>query len=189
MELRFEKLTPELTDEFFRFFDNDAFSDHKEWAGCYCLESHIKEEVESKYTREERREKATELIQNGIMNGYLIYDGDRIVAWCNAGDKTTFAPICENGEFATDSLVKGKIKMLYCIDIAPDYRGKGIADQIIEQVLADAKEEGYSYVEGYPLSDGAYPYQYKGPVRLYEKHGFETYRKNSWFYIMRKAID
>lgn len=188
MELRFEKLTPELTDEFFRFFDNDAFSDHEEWAGCYCLESHVMQEIESKYTREERRAKAAELIQKRIMNGYLIYDGERIVGWCNAGDKADFAPIYRNSQFSTDCLEKGKIKILYCIDIAADYRGKGIADMIIERVLADAKDEGYSFVEGYPLSDGGYPYQYKGPVRLYEKHGFENFRKESWFYIMRKAL-
>lgn len=74
------------------------------------------------------------------------------------------------------------------MDIAPGYRGRGIAKAVMERVLADAKEEGYSYVEGYPFSDTERGYQYRGPVRLYEKYGFMIYRKQDWFLIMRKEI-
>ena len=36
------------------------------------------------------------------------------------------------------------------MDIAPDYRGKGIASKVLEKVCDDAKNEGYLYVEAYP---------------------------------------
>lgn len=181
MELQFRKLTPEMADEFLQYFDYDAFSDHEEWAGCYCLESHLKKDENEAYT-------AKELILQGVMNGYLIYDGDRVVGWCNAGDKGDYAPVCENKAFFTDKLERGSIKVLYCIDIAPAYRGKGIANLVIKRVLDDAKEEGYLYVEGYPFSDESFPYQYRGPVRLYKKYGFQLFRKEEWFYIMRKEL-
>ena len=188
MEIRFEKLTPERIDDFFHFFDHDAFSDHEEWAGCYCLESHIKETAEEKFTREVRRQKAKALILDGTMTGYLLYDGATVAGWCNAGDKGTYGPICANEAYFTEPPEQGRIKIIYCIDIAPNYRGRGIADLIVERVTADAKEEGYSYLEGYPFVDETLAYQYKGPLRLYEKHGFQPYRKNEWFYVMRKAL-
>lgn len=187
MNIQFVKLTPHMADEFLHYFENDAFPENDPRIGCYCLESHLTNEGE--YTGvEERRGKAKELILNGTMTGYLIYDDKNIIGWCNTGDKTDYLPICENKEFQTEDSEKGRIKVLYCIDIAPDYQGKGIASLTMEQVLSDATKEGYAYVEGYPFVDRDFIWQYRGPVRLYEKFGFEMYAKKSWFYIMRKAL-
>lgn len=189
METCLKKLMPDMYNEFLHYFDHDAFSDHEEWSSCYCLESHLKKAESERYSeKEKRRKKAKDLIQQGIMNGYLIYDKCNVVGWCNAGDKRDYEPICENEAFLTGNNERGKIKVLYCIDIAPNYRGKGIANIVIEKVLADAKEEGYSYVEGYPFSDESFSYQYRGPFKLYEKYGFQLYRKEEWFYIMRKEL-
>ncbi len=189
MEIYFKKLMPDMADEFLHYFDYDAFSDHEEWAACYCLESHLKKDENEKYSeKEERRKKAKDLIQQGIMRGYLIYDEHRVVGWCNAGDKRDYEPISGNKAFLTDNHESRKIKVLYCIDIAANYRGKGIANLVMEKVLADAKEEGYSYIEGYPFSDENFSYQYKGPFKLYKKYGFQLYRKEDWFYIMRKEL-
>lgn len=187
MNILFKKLTPQMADDFLHYFENGAFPENDSRSSCFCLESHLPNE--SDYTTvEDRRAKARELILEGTMTGYLIYDDDSIIGWCNTGDKTDYRPICENDEFRTEDCGKGKIKVLYCIDIAPNYQGKGIANLIMEKVLSDAKEEGYSYVEGYPFVDKNFIWQYRGPVRLYEKHGFEMYGKRSWFYIMRKAL-
>lgn len=189
MDISIKKLTPEMAEDFLYYFDHDAFSDHEEWSACYCLQSHLsREEDEACVLKEDRRRRAEEFVRQGVMTGYLIYDGDRVAGWCNAGDKADYGPVCADGAFYTDEALRGRIKVLYCIDIAPDYRGKGIASSIVERVLADAEEEGYAYVEGYPFSDTERPYQYRGPVRLYKKYGFEVYRKEDWFYIMRKSI-
>lgn len=189
MAIVFQKLTPEAADAFFRFFDRDAFSDHEDWAGCYCLESHIASEANEALTdREARKQKAAELIGEGVMTGYLIYDGDEIVGWCNAGDKTSYGPICAYAPMRTGPLEKGRVKVLYCLDIAPQARGRGLARLALEQVLADAKEEGYAFVEAYPFRDTSFPYQYRGPVRLYEQYGFERLRELDWCVVMSKAL-
>ena len=190
MDICIKKLTPEMEDDFLYYFDNDAFSDHEEWSACYCLQSHLSKEEDEKCVRkEDRRRKAKELVRQGIMTGYLIYEGERVIGWCNAGDKFDYGPVCADEEFLTDKIEKGNIKVLYCMDIAPAYRGKGIAKIVMERFLADAKEEGYLFVEGYPFSDTKRTYQYRGPVRLYEEYGFELYRKQGWFFIMRKKTD
>ena len=66
--------------------------------------------------REVRRKKAEELIQTDIL-------------------------IATNKEYKTSSNESGKIKVLYCMDIASAYRGRGIAHQTLDKVCEDAKAE------------------------------------------------
>lgn len=193
MQLTIKKLTPELAQDFMRFFDHDAFADHDEWAGCYCLESHISREENERLqpfsdVLDTRRRMAEELVAQGVMTGYLIYDGDTVVGWCNAGDKLSYAPVCDYEPFITDPHEPGKIKLIYCFDIAPAYRGQGIARRLIEHILAEAKEEGYFYAEAHPSNDHDFPYQYHGPLKLYEDFGFETVKELAWCYLVRKKL-
>ena len=58
-------------------------------------------------------------------------------------------------------------------EIAPEYRGKGIAALLLETVCQDALTEGYAYVEAYPAKDdGLQGLAFTDPKRLYEKAGF-----------------
>ena len=190
MALTIKKLTPALVDDFLHFFDHDAFSDHDEWAGCYCLESHISQE-ENQQTWgdfDKRRKMAEEFVLQGVMTGYLIYDGNAVIGWCNAGDKLGYTPVCAYEPFLTDGHEAGKIKLIYCFDIIASYRGRGVARMLIEHILAEARQEGYRYVEAHPSTDRDFPYQYHGPLALYEKFGFETIRELDWCYIVRKTL-
>ena len=87
--------------------------------------------------------------------------------------------------FNTVETIPGKTKIVYCFDIAPEYRGKKIADMLLRRVTDDARAEGFDAVEGYPFTDDAYAYQYRGPQRLYEKHGFKLFREADWVCLMR----
>lgn len=189
MNITIKPLTPDMADEFIYYFDHDAFTDHEEWAACYCLESHLTpEENKRLIDKEDRREVARSLVKRGVMQGYLVYDGDHIVGWCNAGDKSGYREAFEAEGLLTDDHAGIRIMSLYCIDLAKDYQGKGIAKQLLERVLSDAHERGFNFVEGYPLTDTEFAYQYHAPLHLYEKYGFEVFRKLDWFYIMRKKV-
>ena len=190
MNIQIRKLTPALTEDYLYYFDHVAFQDHEEWAHCYCLESHLsrKENEDSWGDKERRSKKARELIAQGVMQGYLVYDDEAVVGWCNAGDKTTYRPIMKNSEYETVKVGEGEIKCVYCYEIAPGYRGKGIAHLLLDRILQDAKEEGFSYVEGYPFTDRSFEYQYHGPIPLYEKHGFQMIAERDEFCIMQKKL-
>lgn len=195
MDIRIEELTPGRKEDFFDFFDNRAFSDHGEWAGCYCLESRLRSENNVEYLpdgrevrREDRKAVAGELIDSGVMTGYLIYDGGTAVGWCSAGEKSGFWPLTHNDLFRTDEPEKGRIMAVYCLDIAPEYRGRGLASAVLERVIADARAAGYAFLEGFPFSDTTFAYQYHGPGRLYEKHGFTVCRRAGWVDIMRLEL-
>lgn len=187
MNIRIEPLTPGLVGEFFRYFEAVAFPAGDPRANCYCLESHLSDwacydEIF------DRRMLAKELIDAGKMTGYLLFDGDTPVGWCNAGDKCAYRPVSENGNYFTTDCQPGQIKIMYCIDIAEGYQGKGLAALALERFLADAKFQGYCYAEGYPFTKRDYPWQYHGPVRLYEKYGFTLFAERPGFYIYRKEL-
>lgn len=76
------RLTPDLCEDWLHYFDEIAFRDHGDWAFCYCLEGHLDRKTQEEWSDpKERREKAAQLIQAGVMQGYLAYSG----IWLSAG--------------------------------------------------------------------------------------------------------
>ena len=189
MELRIERLTTDIINDFFCFFENAAFTDHEEWANCYCLEPHIGyADDEGFRDRAARRAKAAELIESGAMQGYLAYHGDEVVGWCNANDKMNFPIINGDDAFRTLDCGAGVIKSVYCFDIAPEWRGRQMSSLILDRVCEDAKRDGYSYIECYPFTDTTEQYQYHGTKGLYVRHGFEFVKNVYVFDIMQKKL-
>lgn len=183
----FVKLTPELVGDFLYFFDNDAFPEGDEWENCYCLEGHLAGE-KNIVDPSVRREHAKRLVLEGKLTGYLLRDGERIVGWVKAGDKCDFAdPDYMYGLFAGTQKY-GEVMSLYCIDLVPEYRGMGIARQILDKVTEDARLEGYKYLEVYPSADRGERRNYRGHAGMYEAAGFECVHEGEEALTMRKVL-
>lgn len=61
-------------------------------------------------------------IESGILQGYLAFDYNKAVGWCNCNDKANFPVLSSTG----DSFyfpVAGKEKAVVCFEIAPEWRG------------------------------------------------------------------
>ena len=188
------RLTPELNDDYLDFFDHRAFTDGNPNGPCYCTsanqdEEEIRQMVSEFKTygvKETVRRYAVEMLNRNRIQGYLAYDGDVSVGWCNAADMESYAGFVP--EFARKNAC-GKTVSIVCFEIAPEYRGMGIASAFIDRVCSDAKSEGYAAVEGYAkLSDQRNDFDYQGPVRLYEKAGFTEAARENGLVIMRKVL-
>ena len=179
MNLLIQPLVPELVGDYLDFFDHRAFSDGSPYYPCYCnafnlSRAQIRDELFARADalgggdegwRLALRESARQMVLSGNIRGYLAYDGALAVGWCNANDRLNY---CRVGEFDLDRIPedappkdcpeKGLVKSVVCFEIAPQYRGMGIAGKLLARICADAAAEGYSFVEGYPqakLPDGA----------------------------------
>lgn len=187
-------LIPELNGDYLDFFDNRAFTDDNPNGPCYCTspnqdEENIKRMVsEFKIlgVKETVRKYAVEMLNENKIQGYLAYDGELSIGWCNAADMESYVGFVP--EFARENIC-GKTVSIVCFEIAPEYRGMGIASAFIDRVCNDAKSNGYIAVEGYAkLSDKRNDFDYQGPIRLYEKAGFVEVARENGQVIMRKVL-
>ncbi len=185
-------LCPELCDDWLNFFDNIAFEDHGEWAFCYCLEGHLDPETQEKWTDpKERREKAVELIKTGEMQGYLAYSDNSVIGWCNVNDRENYKYLTEmfrKAGYKINAAADTKVKSIFCFLIAPKYRGKGVAQSLLNRVCEDAEREGYASVETYPFADEKFEYQYHGTTKMYERSGFVEMADLQYVKVMQKNI-
>lgn len=187
-------LTLDLINDYLDFFDNRAFTDGNPNGPCYCTSPNQTEaeiramvsEFKENGIKASVRKCAVKMLNAGKIHGYLAFDEDTAIGWCNAANidnYTGFVP-----HFARQ-ITCGKTVSIVCFEIAPEYRGKGIASALIERVCSDARENGYVAVEGYALiKDKRDDYDFVGPVRLYEKMGFVEVARDNGQAVMRKVL-
>ena len=187
-------LTPELTADYLDFFDHRAFTDNNPNGPCYCTSPNQDEESIQQMVSEFKthgvkdtiRKYAVEMLNNNKIHGYLAYDGNLSIGWCNAADMESYAGFVP--DFARNNTC-GKTVSIFCFEIAPGYRGMGIASAFIDRVCNDAKSKGYVAVEGYAkVSDKRDDFDYQGPVRLYQKAGFVEVARENGQIVMRKVL-
>ncbi|MDD2363150.1 MAG: GNAT family N-acetyltransferase, partial [Oscillospiraceae bacterium] len=135
------------------------------------------------------RAEAERQIANGILRGYLAFVDGLSIGWCNANDRANYPaePVYDDTPFHAPA--ENREKAVVCFEIAPEYRGKGIATALLHQVIADARAEGYIAVAGFPIErTERYEWDCRGPVRLYEKAGFSKVSEKGRTIIMRKEL-
>ena len=184
MNITIEKPSRSNMADFFDFFDNRAFSDGSPLAPCYCNAFYL--------TAEEVRDG----IGKSIMQGYLAYVDGIAIGWCNANDRQNYV---RAGSFIPDKKLDedyyisngeyGKIKSLVCFEIAPEYRGKGIAKALMHRVCDDAENDGYEFVEVYPqITENFSSFDFTGPMEMYGNFGFKEIDRHGNTVIMRKKV-
>lgn len=186
--------TSELNADYLDFFDNRAFTDNNPNGPCYCTSPNQSEEEIKKMVgefkiygvKETVRKYAVEMLKQNKIKGYLAYDGELSIGWCNAADIESYVGFVP--AFARENTY-GKTISIVCFEIAPEYRGLGIASAFIDKVCSDAKVNGYAAVEGYAkLLDNRNDFDYQGPVRLYQKAGFVEVARADGQVVMRKVL-
>ena len=209
--IRIRRLAPDLLEDYLDFFDHRAFSDGSPFYPCYCSAFNMsRERIQDEFFRQAEingggnegwrkalHDSAAHMVKNGEIQGYLAYDNNMAVGWCNANDRLNYY---RTGEFDLDAVPpdeprddsqhKGEVKSVVCFEIAPDYRGKGIATMLLDRVCQDALEEGYAFAEAYPVKEeGLRGLAFTGPRRLYEKAGFMITAQTGSTLVMRKRLN
>ncbi len=189
------KLTPDLAEEYVRFFDttpHDRFVDaHKCYCVCWCNDDCAGKDFS---TAAKRREYALRYVKGGNIQGYLAYSGGKIVGWCNANTKADclncvswrrnmgYVPVEEPGSGV-------KVKSVFCFVIAPDMKRKGIASLLLARVCEDAARDGFDFVEAYPYKEGSnMSSDFGGYYEMYIKSGFYVHWEAEQGLVLRKKL-
>ena len=193
-DIKIRPLAPELKLDYLDFFDNRAFTDENPNGPCYCTSPNQDDETIKQMVREfpingvkeTVRKYAVKMLDENKIQGYLAFDDDISIGWCNAADIESYVGFVP--EFARTNTC-GKTISIVCFEIAPEYRGMGLASAFIDRICADAKLKGYVAVEGYSkIYEGRNDYDFYGPVRLYQKSGFQEAARKGGQIIMRKVL-
>ena len=197
MDITIKPLTPELATDYFDFFENRAFTDDSPYR-CYCQVYQMSKEQQKAASDEAKengydggeisRKIAERQIESGALQGYLAFAGGLSIGWCNANDRANF-PIepCADTHFYAPA--EKREKVVVCFEIAPEYRGKGVATAFLHRAIDDALAEGYIAVIGFPVArEERYEWDCTGPIRLFEKAGFIKLTEQDKTIIMRKEL-
>ncbi|MGH8950360.1 MAG: GNAT family N-acetyltransferase [Acidimicrobiia bacterium] len=168
-EVDLRPITPESGSDVVRFFDTDAFPDNPAWGACYCMfypRGGRENETWGEEPWQENRSGQMARIRDGTTTGMLAYAEDRMVGWCNATARDQFPGLSDGQDAGVASVV--------CFAIAPPYRGHGVATQLLERVVSDFAQLGFTRLEAYPVRDPRdHKAAFHGSLDLYQRFGFE----------------
>ena len=169
-------LSPELQQDFLRFFDGSAFSDNPKWSSCYCqcfYEDHSVVKWSAR-TAPENRALACERIRSQLMQGYLAYSEGTPVGWCNAAPRKLLHAL--DNEPMPDSEHVGAI---ICFLVEPSHRGRGVARQLLEAACEGLRKQGLRIAEANPRTESTSAAEnHFGPLQLYLFAGFTVHRED-----------
>jgi len=182
-DLVVKELTPSLRDDFLLFFDNVAFADNPEWSDCYCSLYHFA----NKGKAESRRE-ASSLIAEDRMHGFLAYDSEKPVGWCNAAPRTSYPALHWLMSPGPDKAER--VGSIVCFLVASSHRSQGVASHLLNAACQKFSQKGLEYAEAYPVKKPpSAAWDFPGPLSMYLKNGFSTHRDADWYLVVRKRLE
>ncbi len=186
MNFEIKPLTRALKADYLSFFDHIIFDENPDRHKCYCYDYHFTGDVES-CTREDSRFAVSNMISEGQLTGYLVFDDDKPIGWCNANNRSNYQRLLKDYDYVDNP--DDKVCSVVCFLIHPDYRRQGIAQQIMERIISDYSNTDYDYLEAYPKKNElSCEGNFKGPLELYRKYGFKIHKTYDNYYVMRKQF-
>src|SRR5467141_5193498 len=196
VKVEVRELTPELLDDYLRFFDKDAFTDFPDWSGCYSgfydtpgdnWDSSAKAGPAHRAARAER-------IRSGRAHGLLAIVDGRVVGWCNAQPRSRFLNMRRYATAMDDPAER--VGSIMCFLVAPGHRGKGVGTALLNASCDKFRRDKLRVAEGYPTTNPVKrtwetPWaeeNYKGSLSMYLKAGFKIHRQLERFAIVRKQL-
>jgi len=184
-----EDVTPDRVPDYQSFFDHDAFRDYPAWQSCYCMETHRTQtdEAWAVRTAKDNRRDMTEGIEQGDVTALLAYVDGKPVGWCNYGETTRLNGVMHR--FGLNVAEQQGVGSLACFVIASQYRKHGVASALLDAAIERLRARGVRVAEAYPArsSDSAQG-NYRGPLQMFLRAGFEPYRETERHLIVRKAL-
>jgi ribosomal protein S18 acetylase RimI-like enzyme len=182
MDYRLVSFRPGLEDDFFRLHcpANDA-------GWCNCVAWLVDGwEGWGERTAEQNRQLRQTLLAEGEYDGYLLFDGDLPVAWCQAGHRDRLVKLVNQMQLTADP----DTWAITCFLVAPAYRRQGIAGRMLAMVLADLRSKGIQTVEAFPKRGANLdsPDLWNGPESVFAAAGFEFVKEVAQRAVLRLVI-
>jgi len=173
MNIEIKKLNSKLIDDYISFFQNIRITDDPECGKCHCLFFHTEQKAKEwiKRTSDQNKETAINSIKEGILSGFLAYEGIKPIAWCNVNSKEKFN--FNKSRFYNNLKKNNQIISIVCFYVLKEFRKKGITTQLLKNIIEYYKNSHYKCIEAYPsINESDDIKNYHGPLDLFLKMGF-----------------
>jgi GNAT superfamily N-acetyltransferase len=174
-----------------RWADLEAlFGGNGACAGCWCQFFKLSRPEYEAGRGEKNKRRLRESVERGTRPGLIAYDGDQPVGWAALEPKERYPRL------ARARILKGvddaPAWSLPCFFVARSHRGRGIMTALLKAAAKNAKAEGATLLEGYPMAPSKRTgdaFAYVGVVGPFEKAGFEeAARPSPTRRVMRRRL-
>lgn len=188
-EISVHDVTPDRVADYQEFFDHHAFRDFPAWQSCYCMETH-RTQTDAEWavrTAEENRRDMSQGIKEQNVTALLAYVDGKPVGWCNYGESTRLNGVMHR--YGLNVAEQQGVGSLACFVIASPYRKHGVASALLEVALERLRSRGVRVAEAYPARSQDSPQgNYRGPLQMFLRAGFEPYRETERYFVVRKTL-
>lgn len=127
-------------------------------------------EAWSRRSAEENRKMREQLFDSNQYDGYLMYDEDRPIGWCQVLPRDFLHKLRLEYKLEPDL----EIYAISCFVIIPEYREIGLGRYMLSEVLKDLKKRGVKHVQAFPRRGPklAVDDLWTGPEKFFEKAEF-----------------
>jgi GNAT superfamily N-acetyltransferase len=83
-----------------------------------------------------------------------------------------------------------RVGSIVCFVVASSHRNQGVASHLLNAACNRFSQKGLEYAEAYPVKKPqSAAYNFPGPLSMYQKAGFVTYRDADWYLVVRKRLE
>lgn len=182
--VRIRPLSRDLVDDYFVFFDHEAFTDNPRWASCYCYFHHSPHDREpwGDRTADQNRAAVMDLIERGGLRGYLAYLDGKPVGWCNANLHSRYTTL-------DDQPNRDRTGAIVCFIVAKPYRRIGVARHLLLAACRGFQDQGLEAIEALARTDTTdEAANHHGPLSMYQAAGFEAVGATGSIVVVRKSL-
>ena len=177
-------LSPDNANIFTAYLSGMDFSQTPHWASCFCRFYHTTCSAEEWRVRslETNKSEALREIAAGNMQGYLAFDGDDCVGWCNASDIGKLPRIADD---VAEYCAGKRVGCTICFVIHPAHRSHGLARQMLARAVEDFRANGYDAMIALPAeAPGAEQRRYRGTLHMFEEAGYRELAAEGSMHVM-----
>lgn len=154
---------------------------------CYCIAWWTPTwDAWNKRSSEENRQMREQLFDVGVYDGYLLYDGDNPVGWCQCGPRDQWHKLRLEYKLEPDP----EAYAITCFVINPKYREIGLGNFMLQEILKDLKAKGVRYVQAFPRrgEDLAVDDLWTGPEKFFQNAEFTLIKDDPKYPIYQKNL-
>ena len=182
MSYKLVPFQPGMEADFFRLH---CLANEADWCNCvaWWVESW---DGWGERTAEQNRQLRQSLLAQDEYDGYLLFDGDQPIAWCQVGCRDRLVKLVEQMQLEPAATTWA----ITCFLVAPAYRQQGVARQMLEMVLVDLRQKGIEAVEAYPKrgSDLDAFDLWNGPETMFVSADFSFIKEVSQRAVLRLTL-